>query len=91
MKKKIIIWGGNKKPLRLENLDSHASVSAFFLTKYLRKYYDIINLVDMDTPEQILDYPDIYAVISTFQRGFTNRLILKGKRDLFFTIRKQIK
>ena len=91
MKDKVIIWGGNKKPLNLENLDSHASVSAFFLTKYLSKYYEIINLLDMDCPEEILQYKDVIAVISTFQKGFTNRIILKGKEKLFYTIRKHIK
>jgi hypothetical protein len=91
MKNRIIIWGGNKKDLILKNLDSHASVSAFFLTKYLSKYYEVINLVDMDSPEKILQYSDIIAVISTFQKGFTNRLVNKGKADLFYKIRRQIR
>ncbi len=91
MKNRIIIWGGNKKELTPENLDSHASISAYFLTKYLSKYYEITNLVDMDSPEEIMQYNDIFAVISTFQKGFTNRLMHKSKADLFYKIRKHIK
>lgn len=91
MKKKIIIWGGNKRELTLDNLDSHASVSAYFLTKYLDRYYEIVNLVDIDSPEEILHYDDIHAVISSFQKGFTNRLILKRKEDLFMSIRNHVK
>jgi len=90
-KRKIIIWGGNNKPLTLENIDSHASVSAYFLTKYLRQYYDIVNLVDMNSPEEILKYRDISAVISTFQKGFTNRLVLKNREELFYEIRRHIR
>lgn len=91
MKKRIIIWGGNGRPLTIENLDSHASVTAFFLTKYLARYYEIINLTDVDTPEKILRYNRIDAVISTFQRGFTNRLIMKSKHDVFQAIRLHVK
>ena len=43
-KKNIVIWGGNGKELTLNNLDSHASVNAFFLTKYLSPYYNIFNI-----------------------------------------------
>ncbi|MFC1808890.1 hypothetical protein ACFL3D_02050 [Candidatus Omnitrophota bacterium] len=91
MKKTIIIWGGNGKPLSLENIDSHASVSAFYLTKYLSKYFNVINLTNMDKPEDILKYNNIYAVISTFQKGFTNRIVKKNKKELFYKIRDHIK
>jgi len=90
MRKKIIIWGGNNKSLNLETLDSHASVNAFFLTKYLKKYYDIINIVNIDAPEKILEYDNVYAVIATSQFGFTNRLIKKGKHKLYYLIKNHV-
>lgn len=88
-KKKLLIWGGNRKELHLENLDSHASVSAYFLTKYLSPYYDIVNLVDMDRPEQLLDHLEVDCMLSTFQYGFTSRVVKKDKQDLFLEIRKR--
>ena len=91
MKKRIIIWGGNGKPLNLKTLDSHASVNAFFLTKYLQKYFEIINLTDIDRPEEILNHDNIHSVIATTQYGFTNRIINKGKKDLFDEIKKHVK
>lgn len=45
----------------------------------------------MDSPEEILQYSDVIVVISTFQKGFTNRLIHRGKTDLFYKLRKHIK
>lgn len=91
MKKRIIIWGGNGKPLNLKTLDSHASVNAFFLSKYLQEYFEIINITDIDKPEEILEHTDVHAVIATSQFGFTNRIINKGKIDLFYKIKKHIK
>ena len=49
--KKIIIWGGNKKSLNIETLDSYASVNAYFLTKYLKNDFEVINITDIDTQE----------------------------------------
>ena len=89
-KKRIIIWGGNSKPLSIDTLDSHASVNAFFLTKYLIKYFEVINITDIDKPEMILEYDNIHAVISTAQYGFTNRIVKKGKNELFTKIRLHI-
>ena len=89
-KKRIIIWGGNSKTLTIDTLDSHASVNAFFLTKYLRSHYDVINITNIDNPELILDYDNIHSVISTAQYGFTNRIVKKGKEELFEKIRKHI-
>jgi hypothetical protein len=91
MKKRVVIWGGNGKPLSLETLDSHASVNAFFLTKYLTKYFNIINITDIDNPEEILKYDNIHSVIATSQYGFTNRIIGKAKYELFDKIRKHVK
>jgi hypothetical protein len=85
-KKRVIIWGGNKKQLSLQTLDSHASVNAYFLTQHLKDYFEIINLTDIDAPEEILEYDNIHAVISTAQLGFTNRLAKKGKLDLYHKI-----
>ncbi len=90
-KKKLLIWGGNEKPLELQNLNSHASVTAFFLTQELRRCYEIVHVLSMDAAEEILTHDDVFAVLSTFQRGFTNRLIKKGKGDLFQRIREHVK
>ena len=89
-KKRVIIWGGNSKPLSINTLDSHASVNAFFLTKYLSKIYEIINITDIDKPERILEFDNIHAVISTAQYGFTNRIVNKGKIELLNKIRERI-
>ena len=90
MKERIIIWGGNAKQLSLDTLDSHASVNAYFLTKHLKEYFEIINITDIDAPEEILNYDNIHAVLATSQCGFTNRLIKKGKLDLYNKIKKHI-
>ena len=89
-KKRIIIWGGNSKPLSIDTLDSHASVNAFFLSKYLSNYFEVINITNIDKPEHILEYDNIHAVISTPQYGFTNRIVKKGKKELFKKIRYKI-
>ena len=82
-KKRIIIWGGNRQELKLENLDSHASVNAYFLTQHLQHYFEIINITDIDALEEILEHENIHAIISTAQLGFTNRIVNKGKIDLY--------
>jgi hypothetical protein len=89
-KKQIIIWGGNSKPLSIDTLDSHASVNAFFLTKYLSNFFNVINITDIDKPELILNYDNIHAIIATSQYGFTNRIVKKGKMDLYQKIRYHI-
>lgn len=88
--KKIIIWGGNNKNLDLQTLDSHSSVNAFFLTKYLKDKFEIVNVTNIDQPEQLLLYENIDSILSTSQYGFTNRLIKKRKNDLFFKIKENI-
>ena len=56
-KPRLIIWGGNNRPLKLGDLDSHASVNAFFLTKYLRQHYEIVNLVDLVNENNDVVFP----------------------------------
>ena len=57
IKKRIIIWGGNfTPPLNLENIDSHASINAYFLTQHLQHYFEVINITNIDIPEEILKY-----------------------------------
>lgn len=89
MREKIIIWGGNKRSLELHNLDSHASISAFYLTKYLSKDYDIINCVDMDNPQEILKVNDAGLLLSTFQKGITNRMVQKGFDAIYRELRRR--
>lgn len=91
MKKRVIIWGGNGKTMSLETLDSHASVNAYFLTKYLKNEFEVINITDIDKPQEILKYDNIHSVIATSQYGFTNRIIGKAKYELFDKIRKHVK
>lgn len=91
MKKKLILWGGwhdKERPLFLSNIDSHASVSAYFLTKYLSAYYDVVNINNFNAAKEILNHKDAVAVFSTFQSGFT-RMNEKGKRSEFELIRKE--
>lgn len=66
-------------------------MTAFFLSKYLSRHYEIVNIVDVNAPEQILEQHDAIAVLSTFQRGFTNRLMCKGRQDIVQEIRKQMR
>ena len=84
---KIVIWGGNGQDLELENIDSHASLSAYFLTRYLSEKFDVVNLVDMDAPEELLEHTDALALVSTFQRGFTSRIVGKDKQSLYRELR----
>ncbi|MGR8932918.1 MAG: hypothetical protein ACU837_00840 [Gammaproteobacteria bacterium] len=90
MKERIIVWGGNGKALAENTLDSHASVNAYFLSKYLRDYYEVCNVTDIDAPEDILRHDNVSHVISTAQFGFTKRVIGKGKLALYREIRNRI-
>lgn len=88
--KKLLIWGGNNKPLSLETMDSHASVNAYFLTKQLSKRAEqVINIVEMDKPELLLKHLDADIILSTFQYGFTSRIINKNKTAIFQRIRNE--
>ena len=86
---KIVIWGGNGHDLELGNIDSHASLTAYFLTRYLSEKFNVVNLVDMDAPEQLLEHTDALALVSTFQRGFTSRIIGKNKQSLYTELRNR--
>ncbi|OGV51866.1 MAG: hypothetical protein A2X49_03605 [Lentisphaerae bacterium GWF2_52_8] len=91
MPRKLLIWGGNGHPLSLENLNSHASVSAFFLGRELARDFEIISLTDMDKPEELLDHTNVDAMLSCFQYGFTSRIIDKGKCKLFDDLRSRFR
>lgn len=93
MKQKLVIWGGwwdKNTPVSLDNINSHASVSAYFLTKYLSEFYDILNIYDFYSAERILDEKEAIAAISTFQHGFT-KLVEKGRKEEFERIRRNFK
>ena len=93
MKKKLVIWGGwwgQNTPISLNNINSHASVTAYFLTKYLSEFYHIVNIYDFYSALEILNHNDAVACLSTFQSGFT-RLSQKGKKDIFNKIRKNFR
>ena len=90
MKKKLIIWGGwwdRERALSLATINSHASVSAYFLAKYLSEFYDIVRINNFYSAGRILDDTDAFAVLSTFQSGFT-RMLEKGREDDYRKIRK---
>lgn len=89
---KVVIWGGNGLNLDLDSIDSHASVNAYFLTAAFKELAsEVINIVEMDSPEIILDHLDADIVISVFQFGFTSRVIRKNKRSIYKKIRKGYK
>lgn len=74
-KLKLIIWGGfwekRLAELEIHELNSHASVTCFFLTKELRREFDIIQIPGFYSIANALNHPDAVAVLSTFQAGFT--------------------
>jgi len=91
MKKKLIIWGGwwdKERTLSLTTINSHASVSAYFLTKYLSEFYDVVNINNFYSAGRILDHKDAIAALSTFQNGFT-RMHEKGRGSVYENIRKE--
>jgi len=93
MKKKLIIWGGwwgKDMPLSIDNINSHASITAYFLTKHLAEFYDIVNIYNFYSAERILDEKDAIAALSTFQSGFT-RLSEVGENNKFKNIRKNFR
>ena len=75
MSKKIIVWGGywnkRRKPLSVSELDSHASVSCYFLTQSLQKDFEVIQISGFYAIEDALNHQDAIAILSTFQAGFT--------------------
>jgi len=90
---KLIVWGGWWKadtPVQAGNINSHASVTAYFLTKYLRRYFDVVNVYDFYKVRRILSHNDAYACLSTFQTGFT-RLPEKGMKDVYGEIRRRFR
>lgn len=82
---KIILWGGFwdsfDEPLRLEHLNSHASVTAFFLNKYLSKHFKVIQINSFDNIFKALEHKDALILLSTFQAGFS-RLIDNNKTGI---------
>ncbi|MBL7071874.1 MAG: glycosyltransferase [Candidatus Omnitrophica bacterium] len=91
MKRKLIIWGGwwdKERPLSLATINSHASVSAYFLTRHLSEFYDIISINNFYSAHRILDRKDAIAVLSTFQGGFT-KMSEKGRESEYKKIRRE--
>lgn len=86
----LIVWGGfwNDRTdiLHVEELNSHASVTCYFLSEALRKHFEVIQIPGFDSLEIALDYPEAVGVLSCFQAGFTR---LKGRNPgLFGEIKK---
>lgn len=82
-KPKIIVWGGflteRDTPLSLDELNSHASVTCYFLSAALREHFNVVQISSFLGAENILEHGDAVAVLSTFQAGFT-RLFEKNSR-----------
>jgi len=74
-KPKLIVWGGfwehRDHPLTLDELNSHASVSCYFLSEALAAQFEVIQISSFFDAERILDHPEAVAALSTFQAGFT--------------------
>ena len=74
-KPKLIVWGGfweeRRAPLALDEINSHASVSCYFLSHALETYFDVAQISSFLDAEHILDHPSAVAALSTFQAGFT--------------------
>lgn len=75
VRKKIIVWGGfwdrRRSLLALSELNSHASVTCFFLTKALQSDFEVVQISGFHAIEDALQHQDAVAVLSTFQAGFT--------------------
>tara|TARA_R110001583_G_scaffold10419_4_gene48100 strand:- start:54220 stop:55227 length:1008 start_codon:yes stop_codon:yes gene_type:complete len=74
-KPQLIVWGGfwnnRTDPLRIEELNSHASVTCYFLSQALSEHFDVLQISGFDSVEAALDYPNAIGVLSCFQAGFT--------------------
>jgi len=74
-KSELVIWGGfwdeSDGPLALDELNSHASVTCYFLSQALAAHFDVIQISSFLDAEAILNHPDAVAALSTFQAGFT--------------------
>ena len=57
--------------LALSELNSHASVTCFFLTKALQSDFEVVQISGFHAIEDALQHQDAVAVLSTFQAGFT--------------------
>ena len=55
----------------LSELNSHASVTCFFLTKALQSDFEVVQISGFHAIEDALQHQDAVAVLSTFQAGFT--------------------
>jgi len=74
-KPKLVLWGGfwdeRRKPLALNELNSHASVTCYFLTQALASRFEVVQISSFLDAERILKHSDAIAALSTFQAGFT--------------------
>lgn len=74
-KPKLIVWGGfwtdRTEPLRLDDLNSHASVTCYFLSEALARHFEVVQIPCLNGIVSALDHPDALGVLSTFQAGFT--------------------
>jgi|TARA_Y100000782_G_scaffold71573_2_gene77344 glycosyltransferase involved in cell wall biosynthesis len=90
VEKKIIVWGGfwddRSKLLELSELNSHASVNCYFLTKALERHFNVIQLPSFESIDAALEHEDAVGVISCFQAGFTR---LRAKSPLVFSAIKK--
>ena len=75
VRKKIIVWGGfwdrRRGSLAVSELNSHASVTCFFLTQALQSEFEVVQISGFHAIEDALQHQDAVAVLSTFQAGFT--------------------
>jgi glycosyltransferase involved in cell wall biosynthesis len=89
-KPKLIVWGGfwdeRQNPLTLNNLNSHASVSCYFLSEALAEQFDVVQISSFHDAKRLLEHTDAIAALSTFQAGFTR--LRQENPDEFDEIRR---
>lgn len=74
-KPKIICWGGffaeQDRPLKLSQLNSHASVTCHFLSRALENRFRVVQIPSYFRASEIAEHGDAIAAVSTFQAGFS--------------------
>lgn len=88
---KLIVWGGfwdqHDGSLSLDELNSHASVTCYFLGQALATHFDVVQISSFLDAERILDHPDASAALSTFQAGFSR--LGRERPDVLAAIRRE--
>ena len=89
-KPELVIWGGfwepRERPLSLDKLNSHASVSCYFLSEALAAHFKVTQLSSFAAAADLMDHPEAVAALSTFQAGFSR--LKKDEPETFAAVRR---